>query len=125
MPTPTPTGELVIQTIAMPRDTNPRGDIFGGWLLSQMDLGAAILAKQTCQNRTATVAIESVAFKKPVSVGDRVGCYASLLKTGRTSMTINIEVWVTRRHSQDFEKAAEGRFIFVSLDENGRPKVIA
>src|SRR5207245_4415488 len=91
-----PKGELVIQTIAMPKDTNPNGDIFGGWLTSQMDLGSGILAAKTAQARVVTVAMEGMSFLEPVRVGDTVRCYARVEKIGRTSMTIPVEVWVTR-----------------------------
>ena len=91
-----PRGELVIQTIAMPKDTNANGDIFGGWLTSQMDLGSGILAAKTAQARVVTVAMEGMSFLEPVRVGDTVRCYAHVEKIGRTSMTIPVEVWVTR-----------------------------
>ena len=91
-----PKGELVIQTIAMPQDTNPNGDIFGGWVTSQMDLGSGILAAKTAQARVVTAAMEGMSFLEPVRVGDTVRCYAHVEKIGRTSMTIPVEVWVTR-----------------------------
>ena len=91
-----PRGELVIQTIAMPKDTNAKGDIFGGWLASQMDLGSGILGAKTAQARVVTVAMEGMSFLEPVRVGDTVSCYARVEKIGRTSMTIPVEVWVTR-----------------------------
>src|SRR5438045_9607022 len=95
-PTDQPEGELVIQTIAMPKDTNPSGDIFGGWLMSQMDLGSGILASKTAKGRAVTVAMEGLSFLQPVRVGDTVTCYAWVEKIGRTSMTITVEVWVER-----------------------------
>src|SRR5712691_8016516 len=91
-----PQGELVIQTIAMPKDTNRDGDIFGGWLVSQMDLGSAILAAKVAKARVVTVAIEAMSFLQPVRVGDTVACYARVEKIGRTSMVIPVEVWVQR-----------------------------
>ncbi len=91
-----PQGELVIQTIAMPKDTNRDGDIFGGWLVSQMDLGSAILATKVAKARVVTVAIEGMSFLQPVRVGDTVACYAQVEKIGRTSMKIPVDVWVTR-----------------------------
>src|ERR1700758_5415702 len=91
-----PRGELVIQTIAMPRDTNRNGDIFGGWLVAQMDLGSAILAAKVAKARVVTVAIEAMSFLQPVRVGDTVACYAWVDKIGRTSMRIGVEVWVRR-----------------------------
>src|SRR5207237_9546812 len=90
-----PRGELVIQTIAMPQDTNPNGDIFGGWVTSQMDLGSGILAAKTAQARVVTAAMEGMSFLQPVRVGDTVRCYAHVEKIGRTSMTIPVEVWLT------------------------------
>src|SRR5947207_12758771 len=91
-----PKGELVIQTIAMPGDTNPNGYIFGGWVTSQMDLGSGILAAKTAQARVVTAAMEGMSFLQPVRVGDTVRCYAHVEKIGRTSMTIPVEGWVTR-----------------------------
>src|SRR5258708_4388569 len=99
-----PKGELVIQTIAMPKDTNRDGDIFGGWLASQMDLGSAILAGKVAKSRVVTVAIEGMSFLNPVRVGDIVACYARMEKIGRTSMRICVDVWVTRyRTSERFK----------------------
>src|SRR5256885_17145088 len=91
-----PKGELVIQTIAMPKDTNANGDIFGGWVTSQMDLGSGILAAKTAHARVVTVAMEGMSFLEPVRVGDTVSCYVRVVKIVRTSMTIPLEVWVTR-----------------------------
>ena len=95
-PSEKPKGELVIRTIAMPADTNPNGDVFGGWLMSQMDLGSGILASKTAKARVVTVAMEGLSFLQPVGVGDAVACYAWVEKIGRTSMTIPVEVWVER-----------------------------
>src|ERR1700751_5275860 len=89
----TPKGELVIQTIAMPKDTNANGDIFGGWVTSQMDLGSGILASKTAQARVVTVAMEGMSFLEPVRVGDTVRCYARVEKIGRISMTIPVKLW--------------------------------
>ncbi len=91
-----PKGELVIQTIAMPKDTNANGDIFGGWLTSQMDLGSSILAAKVAQARVVTVAMEGMSFLEPVRVGDTVACYAWVERIGRTSIVIPVEVWVRR-----------------------------
>src|SRR3954463_11234155 len=91
-----PKGELVIRTIAMTKDTNPNGDIFGGWLMSQMDLGSGILASKTAKTRVVTVAMEGMSFLQPVRVGDTVACYAWVERIGRTSMKIPVEVWVER-----------------------------
>ena len=117
-----PRGELVIRTIAMPRDTNPNGDVFGGWLISQMDLGSGILASKTARARVVTVAMEGLSFLQPVRVGDTVACYAWLESIGRTSMKIPVEVWVERfrQHTAPI-LVTRGVFIYVAVDEKGRP----
>lgn len=122
--TPFPEGELVLQTVAMPADANAYGDIFGGWLVSQMDLGAAVLAHQRAHNRVTTVAIDRMVFLKPVFVGDLVCCYASVLKTGHSSITIQVQVWVKRMRYEAEEQAAKGVMTFVAIDEQGRSKRI-
>src|SRR3977135_1742918 len=116
-----PKGELVIQTIAMPKDTNRDGDIFGGWLVSQMDLGSAILAGQIAKSRVVTVAIEGMAFLHPVRVGDTVACYAWLEKIGRTSMTIPVEVWVQRYMTGEEIRVTRAVFVYVAVDAAGKP----
>lgn len=116
-----PQGELVIQTIAMPRDTNPSGDIFGGWLMSQMDLGSSILAARTAKSRVVTVAMEGMSFLQPVRVGDRVACYGRIEKIGRTSMRIPVEVWVTRYQTGECVKVTHGVFTYVALGPDGKP----
>ena len=116
-----PRGELVIQTIAMPKDTNRDGDIFGGWLVSQMDLGSAILAGKVAKGRVVTVAIEGMSFLNPVRVGDTVACYARLEKIGRTSMKISVDVWVTRYRTAERVKVTSGVFTYVALGPNGKP----
>ncbi len=116
-----PQGELVIRTIAMPADTNANGDIFGGWLMSQMDLGAAIIAKNISRSRVTTVAVDGMVFLNPVYVGDIVNCHARLLKVGRTSMRIDIEAWVQRGKDGTLLKVTEGVFTYVAIDESGRP----
>jgi acyl-CoA thioesterase YciA len=94
-----PSGELCIQTVAMPTDTNPSGDIFGGWLLSQMDIAGGIAARNLSRGRVATIAVESMVFNKPVQVGDVVSCYVDLERVGNTSMAFRVEVWSIRRDS--------------------------
>ena len=116
-----PKGELVIQTIAMPKDTNRNGDIFGGWLMSQMDLGSGILAAKTAKARVVTAAMEGMSFLQPVRVGDTVACYAWVERIGRTSMTIPVEVWVHRFMSGEEIRVTRGVFIYVSVDDAGRP----
>src|SRR5436309_11033755 len=105
-----PKGELVIRTIAMPKDTNPSGDIFGGWLMSQMDLGSGILAAKTAKARVVTVAMEGMSFLQPVRVGDRVACYARVEHIGRTSMRIPVEVWATRYKTGEELRVTHGVF---------------
>ena len=116
-----PRGELVIRTIARPADTNSNGDIFGGWLLSQMDLGGAVLARNLARSRVATVAIEAMAFLHPVYVGDIVSCHALHLKTGRTSMRIEVAVWAQRQKGGEHVHVTHGTFTYVALDDQGRP----
>ena len=116
-----PKGELVIRTIAMPRDTNPSGDIFGGWIMSQMDLGSGILALKTAKSRVVTVAMEGMSFLQPVHVGDRVACYAHVEKIGRTSMKIPVEVWVERYMTSEQVRVTEAVFVYVALGADGRP----
>ena len=116
-----PNGELVIQTIAMPKDTNPSGDIFGGWLMSQMDLGSSILAAKTAKARVVTVAMEGMSFLQPVRVGDTVACYARVEKIGRTSIKIPVEVWATRYQTGEQVKVTHGVFTYVTLGADGKP----
>lgn len=116
-----PKGELVIRTIAMPRDTNPSGDIFGGWIMSQMDLGSGILALKTARARVVTVAMEGMSFLQPVRVGDCVACYARVEKIGRTSMKIPVEVWVERYMTGEQVRVTEAIFIYVAIGADGRP----
>jgi acyl-CoA thioesterase YciA len=120
----TPQGELTIRTLAMPVDTNPNGDIFGGWLVSQMDIAAGVLAKKISQGRAATVAINSMSFLLPVHVGDMVSCYVALDKLGKTSMTISVEVWREILSSGDIHRVTEGSFVFVAIDDAGTPRQV-
>jgi acyl-CoA thioesterase YciA len=120
-PVDQPKGELVIRTIAMPADTNPNGDIFGGWIMSQMDLGSGILAAKTAKTRVVTVAMEGMSFLEPVRVGDTVACYAWVEKIGRTSMTIPVEVWVERYMSGEQVRVTHGVFTYVAVDSAGKP----
>ena len=119
-----PRGEITIQMLAMPTDTNPNGDIFGGWLVSQMDLAAGVLAKKISRGRAATVAIHSMTFLRPVSVGDIVSCHAELLKQGKTSMTIGVEAWTEELSSGKKLCVTEGTFVFVAIDDQGRPRPV-
>ncbi len=125
LPRPTePQGELVIRTIAMPADANANGDIFGGWLMSQMDLGAAIVAKNLSRSRVTTVAVDGMVFHNPVFVGDIVNCHAQLLKVGRTSMKIDVEAWVQRGKDGTLLRVTEGVFTYVAIDDAGRPQPV-
>ena len=121
----TPCGELSLRTLAMPADTNQNGDIFGGWLLSQMDIGGSIFAYKTAQSRTVTVAIEAMNFRKPVFVGDLVSVHATLVRIGRTSVTVHLEAWVLRRKEMQSILVTDGNFTYVSIDDHGRPQIIA
>ncbi len=116
-----PGGELILRTLAMPADTNPQGDIFGGWIMSQMDIAGGILAQELACSRVVTVAVNSINFIKPVHVGDTVGCYGRLLRVGTTSITINLEVWVKQIQDPGKEKkVTEAAFTYVSVDEQGK-----
>lgn len=114
-------GRLTTRTIAMPADTNPSGDIFGGWVLSQMDMAAGICAGQRAQSRVVTVALDSMSFIRPVKVGDILGVYTSVTSVGRTSMNIHVEAWVRRGRIGTREKVTEATFKFVAIDEQGKP----
>ena len=113
-----------LRTIAMPRDANASGDIFGGWTLSQMDLASGTFAAQRAKGRVATVSIDAMKFLRPVSVGDEVSCYCSLVKTGETSVVVRIETWARGRGDEEAEKVTEGVFTFVAIDENGKPRPV-
>jgi acyl-CoA thioesterase YciA len=112
----------LVRVIAMPADANPNGDIFGGWLLAQMDLAGGSLATQRAQGRCATVAVDGMVFHEPVFVGDEVSCYGELIRTGRSSMTVRIEAW--RRHlpSDKTRKVTEAIFTYVAIGEDRRPR---
>lgn len=114
----------VIRVTAMPADTNPYGDIFGGWLVGQMDLAAASVASRYCHGRAATVSIDKVVFHHPVKVGDEVSIFAALAKVGRTSMQIIVEAYQRDRGSETVSKVTEAIFVFVAVDENGRPRQV-
>ena len=119
-----PRGELVIRTIALPKDTNSYGDIFGGWLLSQMDLGGGIAAKEITGGRVTTVAIDRMRFWNPVRVGDTVCCYAHLSRMGTTSVTFEIAAWATPIQRELRRCVTQALFTYVLLDDKGRPKPI-
>ncbi len=116
-----PSGELTLRTLAMPADANPAGDIFGGWVLSQMDIAGGICAAKEAQCRVATVGIEAMSFLKPIYVGDVLCVYSSIKKLGRTSISIALEAWVLRDRLGDRVKVTDGTFTFVALDDEGNP----
>ena len=122
-----PQGDLCIRTLAMPADTNANGDIFGGWLLSQMDIGGGVFASKIATSRTVTVAIDAMNFRKAVYVGDLVSVHANLVRVGRTSITVHLEAWVLRRKDMPQESilVTDGNFTYVSIDEQGHPQAIA
>ena len=119
-----PAGEPRIRTIAMPADTNPAGDIFGGWLMSQMDLAAGNAAGRRTHGRCATVAVEAMSFHAPVKVGDEVSLYAEVISTGRTSLRIRVEAWRRSQVSEDSVRVTSAVFTFVALDAHGRPRPV-
>jgi acyl-CoA thioesterase YciA len=119
-----PHGALTIRTLAMPADTNPAGDIFGGWVLSQMDIAGSICAVERVQGRVATVAVEAMTFIAPVKVGDVLCVYTSIERVGNTSITIAMEAWARRNRLADRVKVTEGRFVYVALDEHGQKRII-
>ena len=113
-----------IRTIAMPTDTNPAGDVFGGWLMCQMDLAAGIAASRCARGRCATVAVEAIRFEAPVKVGDEVTVWAELLGTGNTSMKFKVSVWKRARDGERSSKVTEAMFTYVALDSDGRPRPV-
>lgn len=115
-----PTGELTIRTLAMPADTNPSGDIFGGWVLSQMDIAGAIAARKVAGARVVTVAVTAMTFIAPVKVGDVVCVYTRIERQGRTSITVAIESWTVHHHTSGRTKVTEGLFVFVALGADGK-----
>jgi len=124
-PAGAPKGEVAIMTVAMPADANPMGDIFGGWLLSQMDIAGGVAASARAKGRTATIGVKEMEFHKPVKVGDRLTCYCDIVRIGRTSLTIAIEAWTTNHYHQTKpSKVTEGVFTFVALDDNGKPRPV-
>jgi len=113
-----------LRTIAMPADTNANGDMFGGWMLSQMDLAGSILAIQKARTRVATVGIEAMSFEKPVFVGDEVSCYCRIHKIGNTSITIHVESWARGRLDETARKVTAGKFSYVAIDAHGNPVAV-
>ena len=119
-----PRGALTIRTLAMPADTNPAGDIFGGWVLSQMDTAGGIAAYERARGRVVTVAVDSMTFIAPVKVGDILCVYTTIERVGTTSITVAVEAWARRRELADRVKVTDGHFVYVALDEHGQKRVI-
>ena len=116
-----PSGELTIRTLAMPKDTNPHGDIFGGWVLSQMDIAGGIYTRKQTGQKTVTVAVDAMEFLLPVLVGDVICCYCRTVKVGKTSITVDVDVFVSRQFEHERIKVTEGRFTYVAIDATRRP----
>jgi len=115
--------QLTVRVLAMPADTNPSGDIFGGWLMSQVDIAGSIVAIQVAQGRVATVAVHDFQFLKPVLVGDLVSCYAEVERRGRTSVRVHVEVFAEReRDPNSVDRVAEASFTYVAVDELSHPR---
>ena len=119
-----PKGIPTLRAVAMPADTNPDGDIFGGWIMSQMDVAGGTFTSQEVKGRVVTVAVDAMTFHKPLYVGDDVSCYCEVIRRGRTSIVIHVEVWAQRHHSENVERVTEGNFTFVAIDEQGKPRPI-
>ena len=126
---PQPLGDQILRTLAMPADTNPHGDIFGGWIMSQMDIAGGILAKEVSESRGVTVAVDSMKFHRPVHVGDVVCCYGKVIRIGTTSITINLEIWVKpvqgpRKEQEVRYKVTEAAFTYVAVDAEGNKQPV-
>jgi acyl-CoA thioesterase YciA len=119
-----PKGELSVRTLCMPADANPNGDIFGGWVLSQMDIAGAIMAGKRARGRTVTINVKEMTFHRPVSVGDVLCCYAEVIKVGNTSLQIRIEAWALKNFSPERVMVTEGLFTYVAVDEHRRPRPV-
>lgn len=119
-----PTGDPALRTLAMPADANVNGDIFGGWVLSQMDLAGSVPASVRADGRIATVAVDAMRFHRPIHVGDLVTCYAEIIKVGRTSLTVHIDTWAKRQRTDENVKVTEGNFVYVAIDAAGTPRPI-
>lgn len=129
MPKSQPQGDLILRTLAMPADTNPAGDIFGGWIMSQMDIAGGIIAKEVSRGRIVTIAADGMKFIEPVSVGDTVCVYGDVTHIGNTSITIDLEVWVTKSYASSPEQSArkkvtEAVFTYVAVDKNGKKRQV-
>lgn len=119
-----PRGKLALRTLAMPADTNPNGDIFGGWVMSQMDIGSALCAGERTKSRVVTAAVDSMSFIEPVYVGDVLCVYGEIERIGRTSLSVHVEAWARRNRHEEKVQVTQGTYIFVALDEEGKPMEI-
>ena len=119
-----PGGQPAIRVTTMPADANAYGDIFGGWLMSQMDMAAGLVSARRAKGRAVTIAMDGMQFHAPVHVGDEVSVFADLVKVGRTSMTIAVEAWRRGRHGEEHQKVTEARFTFVAIDEARKPRAV-
>jgi len=119
-----PAGELTLRTLAMPADANAAGDIFGGWVMAQMDLACGIRAAERAKGRVVTAAVKEMSFAKPVRIGDTLSVYTQVTRVGRTSMTLKVEAWAQRYLTHQMDKVTDAEFIMVALDHEGRPKPV-
>ena len=119
-----PRGELTLRTLAMPADANPAGDIFGGWVMAQMDLASGIRAAERAKGRVVTAAVKEMAFELPVKIGDTMSIYTHITRVGTTSITLSVEAWAQRFRYEKMEKVTAGTFIMVALDDDGKPKAV-
>ncbi len=119
-----PSGELTLRTLAMPADANPNGDIFGGWVMAQMDLSAGMRAGERAAGRVATVAVKEIHFRLPVRVGDTLCIYTSVVRVGRSSITLDVQAWARRARSTAREKVTEAVFVMVAIDDAGKPRPV-
>lgn len=119
-----PQGDLTLRTLAMPADVNVNGDIFGGWVLSQMDIAGGIVAGQRAQGRVATIAVDAMKFIRPVKVGDVMCIYARIERVGRTSLTVGLEAWALHNRVGKREKVTEASFTYVAIDHEGKKREV-
>ena len=116
-----PTGDLTLRTLAMPADANAAGDIFGGWVMAQMDLACGIRAAERARGRVVTAAVKEMSFAAPMKIGDTLSIYTEVTRIGRTSMTLKVEAWAQRYLSHTIEKVTDAEFVMVALDGDGKP----
>lgn len=120
-----PSGDLSIQVLAMPADTNPSGDIFGGWILSQMDIAGGLFCRKIVKGRVVTIVVNAINFKLPVFIGDTLCCYVELIRIGNTSITVHVEAWANREFEESIlEKVTEGDYTYVKVDKDRKPEKI-